>query len=126
MLRFFSHIYKLTDDLNLKDEIDAYLYSLKSDKLLWFSVNKIDDFRKISVENINLLKQFGSLENLYRNLNQIENEKIRKNRHSLFMFPMKKYVDTAEQTGFKLRNTIDMSIANHPFNYLFCFEKVYG
>ena len=54
------------------------------------------------------------------------NEKIRKNRHQLYMFPMKKYVDTAEQTGFKLRNTIDMSIANHPFNYLFCFEKVYG
>ena len=39
---------------------------------------------------------------------------------------MKKYVDTAEKTGFKLRNTIDMAIVNHPFNYLFCFEKVYG
>ena len=54
------------------------------------------------------------------------NDKIRKNRHQLHIFPMKKYVDTAEKTGFKLRNTIDMSISNHPFNYLFCFEKVYG
>jgi len=63
---------------------------------------------------------------IFSEIFKFKDDKIRKNRHTLFMFPMKKYVDTAEQTGFKLRNTIDMSISNHPFNYLFCFEKVYG
>ena len=63
---------------------------------------------------------------IFSEIFRFSNDKIRKNRHSLYMFPMKKYVDTAEKTGFKLRNTIDMAITNHPFNYLFCFEKVYG
>lgn len=63
---------------------------------------------------------------IFSEIFRFKDNKIRKNRHTLYMFPMKKYVDTAEQTGFKLRNTIDMAISNHPFNYLFCFEKVYG
>jgi SAM-dependent methyltransferase len=63
---------------------------------------------------------------LFNEMFRFPRDKVRKNRHTLFMQPMKKYVNTAEQTGFKLRNTIDMAICNHPFNYLFCFEKVYG
>jgi SAM-dependent methyltransferase len=63
---------------------------------------------------------------IFSEICRFPNDKIRKNMHSFYMCTMKKYVDTAEKTGFKLRNTIDMAIANHPFNYLFCFEKVYG
>ena len=63
---------------------------------------------------------------IFSEIFRFPNDKIRKNMHSFNMCTMKKYVDTAEKTGFKLRNTIDMAIANHPFNYLFCFEKVYG
>jgi len=57
---------------------------------------------------------------------QFNNNKVRKNNHKLFMYTMKKFVNTAENTGFKLINTTDMSIVNHPFNYLFIFQKIYG
>jgi SAM-dependent methyltransferase len=63
---------------------------------------------------------------LFNEMFRFPRERVRKNRHGLFMYPMKKFVSTAELTGFKLRNTIDMAICNHPFNYLFCFEKIYG
>ena len=55
-----------------------------------------------------------------------DHDKVRQNRHNLFMYPMKKYVDTAKDTGFKLVETIDMAMTNHPFNYLFIFQKIYG
>ncbi|NCA28994.1 MAG: hypothetical protein EBS92_06990 [Proteobacteria bacterium] len=47
MLRFFSHIYDLTDNLYLRDEIDAYFYSIKSFKLVEIFADGIDDVRKI-------------------------------------------------------------------------------
>lgn len=57
---------------------------------------------------------------------QFKENKVRKNNHSLYMYTMKRFVDTAQSTGFKLVNTTDMAIVNHPFNYLFTFQKVYG
>ena len=54
------------------------------------------------------------------------NNKVRKNNHSLYIYTMKKFVDTAENTGFKLINTTDMAIVNHPYNYLFTFQKRFG
>ena len=39
---------------------------------------------------------------------------------------MKKYVKIANDTGFKLIQTIDLAIANHQHNYIFCFKKKYG
>jgi len=48
---------------------------------------------------------------------------IRKNFHKLYMYTMKKIVNTAEKAGFKLTNTIDLALVNQTYNYLFCFEK---
>jgi SAM-dependent methyltransferase len=50
----------------------------------------------------------------------------RRNYHTLNMYPMKKYVKAANKTGFKLVQTIDLGIVNHPYNYLFCFKKKFG
>ena len=48
---------------------------------------------------------------------------VRKNFHKLYMYTMKKIVDTAEKAGFKLTNTVDLALVNQTYNYLFCFEK---
>ena len=50
----------------------------------------------------------------------------RRNYHSFYIYPMKKYVKIANDTGFKLIQTIDLAIANHQHNYIFCFKKKYG
>lgn len=63
---------------------------------------------------------------IFTELFKFKENQIRKNVHKLNISTMKKYVDTATNTGFKLIQTIDLSIVNHSFNYLFCFEKIYG
>ena len=55
-----------------------------------------------------------------------KNNISRRNYHNLYMYPMKKYVKIANDTGFKLIQTIDLAIANHQHNYIFCFKKKYG
>jgi ubiquinone/menaquinone biosynthesis C-methylase UbiE len=50
----------------------------------------------------------------------------RRNYHQLFMYPIKKYIKIANNNGFKLTHTLDLAVANHPHNYLFCFKKKYG
>jgi SAM-dependent methyltransferase len=50
----------------------------------------------------------------------------RRNYHNLYIYPMKKYVKIANDTGFKLIQTLDLAIANHQHNYIFCFKKIYG
>ena len=63
---------------------------------------------------------------IFTELFKFKENQIRKNVHKLNIYTMKKFVDTATNTGFKLIQTIDLSIVNHAFNYLFCFEKIYG
>jgi SAM-dependent methyltransferase len=55
-----------------------------------------------------------------------KDKSARRNYHNLYIFPMKKYVKIANDTGFKLIQTIDLSIVNHQHNYIFCFKKKYG
>jgi ubiquinone/menaquinone biosynthesis C-methylase UbiE len=55
-----------------------------------------------------------------------KNNLTRRNYHQLYMFPIKKYIKCANKNGFKLTHTLDLAIANHPHNYLFCFKKKYG
>lgn len=55
-----------------------------------------------------------------------KDKSARRNYHNLYIYPMKKYVKIANDTGFKLVQTIDLAIANHQHNYIFCFKKKYG
>jgi hypothetical protein len=51
---------------------------------------------------------------------------IRRNIHLFYITPMKNIVKTANNYGFKLIDTIDLTMVNHPYNYLMCFKKIYG
>ena len=42
------------------------------------------------------------------------------------MYPSKKYIKIAKKNGFKLVKRVDLTPANHEFNSIYIFQKIYG
>tara|TARA_B100001093_G_C26833021_1_gene1017034 strand:- start:1407 stop:2318 length:912 start_codon:yes stop_codon:yes gene_type:complete len=55
-----------------------------------------------------------------------DNTKHRQNIHKLHMNDIKYYLKLAKNNGFKLIKIIDLLPANHEFNYIYIFKKIYG
>ena len=42
------------------------------------------------------------------------------------MYKVSYYIKLLQKTGFKLTKIIDLSVANHEFNGIYIFQKIYG
>ena len=42
------------------------------------------------------------------------------------MLPSKKYIKIGKKCGFKLIKRIDLTPANHEYNSIYVFQKIYG
>lgn len=55
-----------------------------------------------------------------------KNGETRTNIHKFKMYPSKKYIKIAQKCGFKLFKRIDLTPANHEFNSIYIFQKIFG
>ena len=55
-----------------------------------------------------------------------DNSKVVKNIHKFTMYKVSHYIKLLAKNGFKLIKIIDLSLANHEFNGIYLFQKIYG
>lgn len=84
-------------------------------KLTFNKFKYISDW-KFDNENIEFI------ENLYFS----DGSKHIKNIHKFTIYSIKYYIKLLNNEGFKLEKIIDLALANHEYNYIYIFKKIYG
>lgn len=88
----------------------------KTHTSLHFNNFKYEADWQFNKEDVHFVEKF-----LFKNTNE-----SRKNIHKFKMLPTKKYIKIGKKCGFKLVKRIDLTPANHEYNSIYVFQKIYG